>query len=84
MVSVSDVRVKRKISSQLYIYHWFSIISGHGANPVFFNKKIKTRHSENPPPSPTTHPLRQIAAHLCLSPVILPQIELHMRVTPYV
>ena len=34
------------------------MISGHGANPIFFNKKIKIR----PPP----HPLRPITSCFCL------------------
>ena len=35
------------ISCQQYINVWLSMISGHGANPIFFNKKIKIGHPEH-------------------------------------
>ena len=41
------------------------MMPGHGANPIFFNKKIKIGCPEN---SPTPHPLRSITSHFCLSP----------------
>ena len=34
------------ISCQQYIV-WLSMISGHGANPIFFNKKIQIGHPEH-------------------------------------
>ena len=71
MASLSDVRVKRKIFCQLCI---ISMMSGHCANPIFFNKKNKTWRSRtlaNPPP-PTSdnisflpHFLRIFACHTC-------------------
>ena len=41
MASLSDVRFKRKISCQQYIYVWLNMMPGQGANPVFYNKKNK-------------------------------------------
>ena len=35
MASLSDTRFSRKISCQQYINAWLSIMSGHGANPIF-------------------------------------------------
>ena len=57
MASLSDVRVKRKISCQYII----SMMSGHGPNPIFFNKKIG-----RPEYSLTPHPLRPITSHFSL------------------
>ena len=42
-----------------YINAWLSMMSGHGANPVFVNKKVKIGHPEHslltiPPPSKWT------------------------------
>ena len=60
MASLSDVRVKRKITSKLYIYVWLKM-SGHGSNPILFNnnkkkKKLKKKDwmsktlANSPPP----------------------------------
>ena len=52
MASLSDVRVKKKTSCQKYIDAWLSIMSGRGANSIFFNKKDKDwtpRTLANPP-----------------------------------
>ena len=49
-----------------YIDVWLSMISGHGANPVFFNKKeLKISRPEFllPPPAP----LLLIASYFCLT-----------------
>ena len=40
------------------------MLSGHGASPIFFDKKIKIGRSEH---SLTPHPLRPITSHLCLT-----------------
>ena len=55
MVSLSDIRDKGKISCQYYIV-WYSMVSGHGPNPIFFKKKFKnwTLKTLATPPSP--HP----------------------------
>ena len=42
------------------------MMSGHGENPIFFNKKVKIGHPEN---SLTPHPLRPITSHFCLTPL---------------
>ena len=39
MTSLPDVRVESKISCQNYINVWLSMMSGYGANPIFFHKK---------------------------------------------
>ena len=41
------------------------MMSGHGGNPIFFNKKIKIGRPEQ---SLTPHPLRPITPHFCLIP----------------
>ena len=41
------------------------MMSGHGVNPIFFNKKIKTGRPEH---SLTPHPLHPITSHFCLNP----------------
>ena len=64
MGSLSDVRVRRKISWQKHISVWLSMMSGHGANPIFFiknNKDWTSRTLDNP------HPLRPIISHFCLT-----------------
>ena len=53
------------------------MMSGHGGNPIFFNKKIKIGRQEH---SLTPHPLRPIASHFCLTPPLLPP----SKWTPYV
>ena len=40
------------------------MMSGHGGNPIFFNKKIKIGRPEH---SLTPHPLRPITSHFCLT-----------------
>ena len=55
MASLSDTRVNRKISCQYYINVWLSMISGHSANPIFFNKKkVKIGHPQHLLPSSPT------------------------------
>ena len=45
---------------------WLSIMSGHGANPIFFNKKKKRLEVKNTrQPSTSLHP---ITSHFCLTP----------------
>ena len=41
MALLFDFRVERKISFQYYINVWLNMMSVHGANPIFFNKKNK-------------------------------------------
>ena len=41
------------------------MMSGHGRNPIFVNKKIKIGRPEH---SLTPHPLRPITSHFCLTP----------------
>ena len=53
MASLSDVRVKRKISCQYNVNVWLSMMTGHGTNPIFFHKKIKIGRPER---SLTPHP----------------------------
>ena len=62
------------------------MMSGHGGNPIFFNKKIKIGRPEHslttptPPPPPPT-PLRPITSYFCFTPSP-PQIARHMCITP--
>ena len=49
------------------------MMSGHGADPVFFNKKDKdwtSRTLANPPTPflPYTHPLPESGRHMCIIP----------------
>ena len=55
MTSLSNVRVKWKISCQWYINVCLIMMSNHGANPVFSNKKNKdwTSKTLSTPPSPS-------------------------------
>ena len=80
MASLSDVRVKRKISCQYNVNVWLSIISGHGANPIFFNKKIKIGRLEHSlaPHSPSTS---DNISFLPYPPPCPPQIGPHMCIT---
>ena len=41
------------------------MMSGHGANPIFSNKKIKILRLEYSRPF---HPLRPVTSHFCLTP----------------
>ena len=41
------------------------MMSGHGRNPIFVNKKIKIGRPEH---SLTPHPIRPITSHFCLTP----------------
>ena len=41
------------------------MMSGHGENPIFFNKKINIRRPEH---SLAPHPLRPITSHFCRTP----------------
>ena len=78
MTLLPDVRAKWKISCQQHINFWLSIMSGHVANPVFFNKKNKdwmSRTLTSPPP------LRPITSHFCLTPIPLPESGHHMCIT---
>ena len=63
MASLSDVRVKRKISCQYHII--ISMMCGHGPNPIFFNKKNKDWTSRALAKPPT--PLHPITSNFCLS-----------------
>ena len=64
----------------LSINFWLRMMSGHGANPVFFNKKIKIGHPEHELPLPH---LRPITSHFALPPTHLtPQSGRHMCITP--
>ena len=53
MASLSDIRVKEKISCQKYIV-WLSMMSGHSPNPIFFDKKDWTLRTFAAPPNPST------------------------------
>ena len=57
------------------------MMSGDGANPIFFNKKIKIRYPEH---SLAPHPPRPITSHFALPlPILhLPQSGRHMCITP--
>ena len=55
------------------------MMSGHGHDPIFFNKKIKIgrpEHSLNP------QPLRPITSHFCLTPPPPAQSERHTCINP--
>ena len=83
MSSLSDVRVKRRISCQYNINVWLSMKSGYDTNPIFFGKIIKIGRPEH---SLTLHPLRPITSNFCLTPLppTLPQSGRHICITPYV
>ena len=53
-------------------------MSGHGANPSFFDKK----KIELPEHLLNLHPLRPIISHFCLTPTHLQSVR-HMCITPY-
>ena len=57
------------------------MMSGHGVNPFFFNKKNWTsRTLANPLPP---HPLHPITSHFYLTPLpYLPQSGRHICITP--
>ena len=56
------------------------MMSGHGANSIFFNKKDKDWTSRT---LATPHPLQPITSYLCLYPPILPpKSGRHMCITP--
>ena len=55
------------------------MMSGYGANPISFNKKIKIGCPEH---SLTSHPLHLITSHFYLTPPP-PQSGHHMCITPY-
>ena len=81
MASLSAVRVQRKLSCQKYINIWVSMMSGHGANPIFCKKKIKIgrpKHSVTPYP-PTSDNISFLPYP---SPPSL-QSGRHMYITPY-
>ena len=87
MTSLSDVSVKRKISCQQYINVWLSMMSGHGTNPIFLNKKIKIWPPEHllpfpPSPRPAPRLLRPIAFQFCYTPNAS-QSGRHMCITAY-
>ena len=65
MTSLSDVRVKWRISCQQHINFWLSMMSGYGENPGFFNKKVKIGRPQH---SLTPTPLRPITSHFSLTP----------------
>ena len=60
------------------------MVSDHGANPIFFNKKRNWtfRALATPPPPPPVSP-RPITSHFCLTPYPL-QSGRHMYVAPYI
>ena len=55
-------------------------MSGHGANPIFFNKKKKKKFGR-PEHSLTPHPLHSITSHFCLIPPL--QSGRQMCITPF-
>ena len=56
------------------------MMSGHGGNPIFFNKKKIGR----PEHSLTLHLPRPITSHFCLPPPSQPPLSgCHMCITPY-
>ena len=56
-------------------------MSDHGANPIFYIKKIKIRRPEH---DCTTHPLRPTTSYFCLAPTPHPpQSKRHMHITLY-
>ena len=56
------------------------MMSGHGANPMFFDKKNKIERPEN---LLSPQPLRPITSHFCLTHPTHPQSVRHMCITPY-
>ena len=78
MASLAEVRVKRRISCQYNVNVCLIMMSGHGANPVFFIGKNKDwtsatlTHSQLPPRFLTSHnaPL-QSGRHMCITPYII-------------
>ena len=63
------------------------MISGHGPNPIFFNKILKNGRPEQSlpsPPPPPLPPLRPITSYFCLlpHPLHLPKSGRHMRIMP--
>ena len=80
MTLLYEVRVKRKISCQQHINVWLSIMSGYGANSIFFDTKDKDWTSKTLANPPTLR--RPIASHLCLTPTpTLAQSGRHMCIT---
>ena len=71
MGSLSDVRVKRKISSQLYINVWLSMMSGMTQMYFSLIKKIKIGRPEHlltrPPPLKVDV--------ICVSPLIIKSMK---------
>ena len=66
MASLSSIKFERKISCQQCINVRLSMMPGHGANPIFFNKKNKgwtSRTVANPSPNP----LSPTFSHFCLT-----------------
>ena len=60
--------LKEEFSSIInYINVWLSLMTCHGANPIFFNKKNKDWMSRTPL---TPHPLRPITSYFCLTPFL--------------
>ena len=61
------------------------MMSGHGANPLFFNEKIKIGHPEHSQTPTLLHP---ITFHFCLTPPPPtpppPRSGRHMCITPYI
>ena len=55
------------------------MMSGHHANPIFFNKKIKIGRPEC---SLTPNPLRPITFHFCLNPPSPPPPHTHTDTHP--
>ena len=53
------------------------MMSSHGANPIFFNKKNKDCVSWT---FATPHPLHPITSYFCLIPLPHPQSGRHMRI----
>ena len=52
------------------------MMSGHGTNTIFFDKKTKIRRPYDP------HPLPPITSHICRPPPIPRQSGRHMCITP--
>ena len=71
MASLSDVRVKRKISCQWYINVGLSMVSAYGANPIFFNKKDTGRPEHLLIP----YIWRPITSHFCFKPHLPPPLH---------
>ena len=71
--------LKEESKGRFLVNAWLRIMSGHGANPIFFNKENKdwTSITLTNPPRPTYRPptpppsphLTQSGRHMCIIPI---------------